>query len=179
MSEHVSRDYHTKDDTVPLPATMLIDVGEHISQNHSGMAVRLYSNYPFRDRGGPQDEFERRALVSLQASADSGDGVPSYYEFSELKGRSFVRFARAQIMKQSCIECHNGDKTSPKRDWKEGDLAGVLSITRPMDQDIQRTRDGLRGAFALVSTIGIVLFGCSLLYVFISRSRRLHAEAGL
>ena len=73
-------------------------------------------------------------------------------------------------MKESCVKCHNGSERSPKRDWKIGDVAGVLAITRPLDRDIQRTRSGLQGAFMLMS--GIVLGGLSLALVLATRMRR-------
>jgi hypothetical protein len=73
-------------------------------------------------------------------------------------------------MQESCVKCHNGDARSPKRDWQIGDVAGVLSVTRPLDRDIERTRSGLRGAFALVAGIAVVMVALSLL--LFPRSRR-------
>lgn len=72
-------------------------------------------------------------------------------------------------MKQTCVKCHNGDTQSPKRDWQEGDLAGVLAITRPVERDIARTSSGLRGAFLIMSVIAClpVVFG----FAFVLKSR--------
>ena len=165
----ISRDYLGKDDTIPLPATLLIDAGDHISRNHTGMEVRLFSQFPWRANGGPKDDFERRAIQALEQRRMVDR---EHHEFSEKDGRLVVRYARAQIMKESCVKCHNNDPTSPKRDWREGDLVGVLSITRPMDQDIERTRSGLQGAFMLVGGVAILLLGFSFAYV--SATRRAH-----
>jgi hypothetical protein len=74
-------------------------------------------------------------------------------------------------MGESCVKCHNGDKASPKRDWKEGDLAGVLAITRPLDRDIARTRSGLRGAFLIMGVIGLLPVAVGLGLVLRSRLR--------
>ncbi len=60
------------------------------------------------------------------------------------------------------MKCHNDHASSPRRDWQVGDLAGVLAITRPLDRDIERTRSGLRGAFALVAAIAVTLLALSL-----------------
>ena len=56
-------------------------------------------------------------------------------------------------MKADCIGCHNQDTNSTKRDWKVGDVGGVLEIIRPLDRDIARTHEGLRGTFLLVAVV--------------------------
>ena len=56
-------------------------------------------------------------------------------------------------MKASCLECHNTHEDSPKKDWKVGDVRGVLELVRPLDRDIARTQSGLRGAFVLMGAV--------------------------
>ena len=56
-------------------------------------------------------------------------------------------------MQADCVSCHNSDPNSTKRDWKEGDVGGVLEIIRPLDRDIARTREGLRGTFVLMAVV--------------------------
>jgi len=73
-----------------------------------------------------------------------------------------VRYARAQIMRETCVACHRTHVDSPKKEWEIGDVAGVLSINRPLERDIQRTRTGLRGAFALVAGVAVTLLILSL-----------------
>jgi hypothetical protein len=149
-------------DAIPLPATLLIDAGERISRGTSGMQVRLYSDFPWRADGGPKDEFQRRALEVLNRRRADGQPDLSLYEFAEKDGRPVVRFAKAQVMKDSCVKCHNGDKKrSPKLDWKPGDLAGILEVTRPLDRDIERTHSGLRGTFFLMGSVALGLVGIS------------------
>jgi len=81
----------------------------------------------------------------------------SIHEFTEINGRPFLRYAKGQLMQRTCIECHNSDTASPKRDWREGDLAGALLINRPLDREIARTRSGLQGAFLLMGATALVL----------------------
>jgi hypothetical protein len=76
-------------------------------------------------------------------------------------------------MQQSCVKCHNGDKISPKRDWQEGDLVGVLVINRPLDRDIARTHSGLHGAFLITGATVVVFIGLCLGLFIRSRSRSL------
>src|SRR6185503_7406708 len=112
--------------------------GQRISKTQSGMQVRVYSDHPWRANGGPKDAFEKKTLDVLSQRAQHKEPELSFHEFTEIEGRPYLRFAKGQLMKQSCVKCHNGDKTSPKRDWQEGDLVGVLLINRPLDQDIAR-----------------------------------------
>jgi adenylate cyclase len=72
-------------------------------------------------------------------------------------------------MKESCVLCHNTHPDTPRRDWKVGDVRGVLELIRPLDRDIERTRRGLRGTFVLVGVISGLLF---LLTAIVFRRRR-------
>jgi hypothetical protein len=165
----VTHEYALRKNAVPLPATFTIDSGMRISKAQSGMEVRLYSDHPWRARGGPKDDFEKRALRVLSEKAQEKDHSLAYHEFSEIDGRPVLRYAKGQLMQQTCVKCHNGDKTSPKKDWREGDLVGVLAITRPLERDIARTRSGLEGAFLVMAASAFLLVAFCL--VFLVRAR--------
>jgi tRNA A-37 threonylcarbamoyl transferase component Bud32 len=165
----VTHEYATRKNALPLPATFTIDAGQRISKAQTGMQVRLYSDHPWRADGGPKDVFEQKTLEVLSQKAQQKDADLAFHEFTEINGRPFLRYAKGQLMQESCVKCHNGEKTSPKRDWREGDLAGVLVITRPLDRDIARTHSGLEGAFLLMG-ITAVLF-VALCLAFLVRSR--------
>jgi hypothetical protein len=162
----VTHQYASMNNALPLPASLIIDVGQRISKTESGMQVRLYSNHPWRKTGGPHEAFEQQVLDVLSQKAQDGESKLTYHAFTELEGRPVLRYAKAQLMKLSCVKCHNGDTASPKRDWREGDLVGVLAITRPLERDIARTRSGLRVAFLLMGVIAAlpVAFGVGLLW---------------
>jgi hypothetical protein len=166
----VTHDYAQKEGAIPLPATFTIESGQQIGErSKTGMKFRLYSDYPFRSRkdGGPRDDFERIALAVLRETPD----VPMY-RFEPFQGRASLRYATARRMQANCIGCHNNDDNSTKRDWKEGDVGGVLEIIRPLDGDIRRTREGLRGTFVLMGVVSSALLAISAL-VLVVRSRRL------
>jgi hypothetical protein len=165
----VTHEYAEMKNALPLPATFTIDAGERISDGTTGMQVRLYSDYPWRAHGGSKDEFERAALDELTLLAGRGATELSYHEFTQRNGQPVVRYARAQLMQESCVKCHNNDKRSPRKNWQVGDVAGVLSVTRPLDRDIARTRSGLRGAFVLVAGIAGALVLVSFVILLASR----------
>ncbi len=172
----VTHEYATTPNALPLPKSFMIDAGQRISEGPTGMKVRLYSEYPWRDDGGPKDDFERHVLRELSSRIER-DGELSYHEFTEVDGRPVVRYARGQIMKESCVKCHNGHDKSPKRDWKEGDLVGVLAVTRPLERDIARTKSGLGSAFVLMSGVALALVGLAVVLSMNAR-RRSKASAG-
>jgi adenylate cyclase len=75
-------------------------------------------------------------------------------------------------MQETCIQCHNTHPDSTKTDWKVGDVRGVVEIIRPLDEDIARTREKLRGTFTLMAVISVSLLGLSVLVLVASNRRR-------
>jgi serine/threonine protein kinase len=164
-----THDYRDRPGAIPLPATLTIELGKHISEKSvSGMQVRLYSDKPFRTRkdGGPKDDFEREALERLQQNPD--DPV---YRFEDFQGRPSLRYATARRMKATCVSCHNQHQDSVYKQWKEGDVPGVLEIIRPLDQDVERTRAGLRGTFLRMAVISGSLLALSVVVLIVTRRR--------
>jgi eukaryotic-like serine/threonine-protein kinase len=158
--------------TVPLsiPATFLHDVGQQLGlTGRTGVKVRQYSDYPFpwRTDGGPRDEFEREALRRLRRSK----GQETAHEFTEVGGRRVVRYAQARVMERSCVECHSTHDQSPRKDWKVGDVRGVLEIIRPLDRDEARVGEALRLALLLSAVVSGLLLGGSMLMVWAGRRR--------
>lgn len=165
-----THDYVQRPHTIPLPATLMIDLGKQLSEkSSSGMQVRMYSDYPFRSRrdGGAKDDFEREALERLRQNAE----VP-VYRFEEFQGRPSLRYATARIMQETCVRCHNGHEDSIKKDWKVGELGGVLEIIRPLDRDVARTHAGLRGTFFLMAAIVGSLLTLSVLVLIVGKHSR-------
>ncbi|HWB10964.1 MAG TPA: protein kinase [Pirellulales bacterium] len=166
----VTHDYVGKPKAIPLPATLTIDLGNHISQKSaSGMRVRLYSDHPFRTRkdGGPKDAFEREALRRLVNNPDE-----PFWSFEEVDDRPSLRYATARRMEQTCVRCHNTHPDSPKKDWQVGDVPGVLEIVRPLDKDVERARQGLRGTFVLITGICGSLLSLSAVVLVTGNRRR-------
>lgn len=168
----VTHDYAQRKKAVPLPATLTIELGRHLSaKSETGMQMRLYSDYPFKPRlasgeAGPRDAFERAALTQLRSDPDH-----PYYLFGDFRGKPSLRYARAQRMKKTCVECHKAHPDSTKKDWKEGEVVGVLEVIRPLDSDVERTRQGLQGTFLGMLMISSTLLGTSVLLLFLANAR--------
>jgi hypothetical protein len=173
----VTHDYLSRPGAIPLPATLTKRLGEEVAAHSpSGMQVRLYSDYPFRFRpdGGPHDDFEREAMAQLRANPDE----PVHRFETDPDGRPVLRYAAARRMQQACVNCHNGNPESIKRDWKVGDVRGALEIIRPLDQDAARARAGLRGTTMLVAGVSGSLVALSVLAVVLRNRGRRSALAG-
>jgi signal transduction histidine kinase len=168
----VTHDYKTKEGAIPLPATLSMLLGQRIGEHASGTQSRLYSPYPFpwrRNGGGLRDQFAEQAWHYLQQNPDK-----PFHRFEDFQGRRVLRYATADLMRPSCVNCHNSHADSPKKDWKEGDVRGVLEVVFPMHQVEEQTRVGLRGTFALLATITVG--GLGVLALVIRRLRRTSDE---
>jgi len=168
----VTHDYENQKGAIPLPATYLIKLGQILSEKTPGMSVRLYSDYPFpwrRNEGGARDNFEQEALQKLRQNPQQ-----SFFRFEKFQGISSLRYAQADILKPSCVNCHNTHVDSPKKDWKVGDVRGILEITTPLDSFIAKTDVGLRETFIM---LGLLTFlGVSGLSIVIGRLRQTSKE---
>jgi len=158
----ITHDYATKQGAIPLPATFSMELSKRISEQSTVMQARLYSDFPFpwRKDGGPRDDFEREAIRQLRQFPDQ-----PFYRFEDFQGRQSLRYAVADRMEAGCVACHNSHPDSPKRDWKLGDVRGVLEIIRPLDSIIAQTRAGLQETFALMAIMGtLALSGLALVF---------------
>ena len=169
---NASHDYLDNPGTIPLPATYLIDLGRRISEQNPGMSVRLYSDYPFPWRqaeGGAQDKFGETALQYLKQHPEQ-----PFVRFEQIENHRVLRYAQADVMKASCVGCHNTYPGTPKRDWKVGDVRGILEITTPLDSFIAQTRSGLKDTSVMLAGLsGLALSGLALV---IGRLRRTSRE---
>ncbi len=167
----VTHDYQTKENAIPLPATLTIEFGKRLSQRVEGMEVRLFSEYPFpwRRESGLRDQFDRDALQYLREHPDQ-----PFFRFEQVGGQASLRYAVADRMKARCVGCHNSHPQSPKTDWKEGDVRGVLEVIRPLDALTVQIHRDLGETFLVV--LGLGLFGAGGLAVVIRKLHRTSAE---
>ena len=165
-------DYLSKQGAIPVPATFLIELGNRLTSNTDEMLVRVYSDFPFphrRKEGGPRDKFEREALQQLRQHPNK-----PFFRVETFQGRETLRYAQADILKPSCMSCHNTDPNSPKKDWKVGDVRGVIEITTSLDSFIAQTKQGLGQMFVMLAVLSAL--GLSGIAVVIGRLRQTSKE---
>lgn len=125
----ISHQFREIEGAVPLPATMIMELGEFVSARTAGqMSFRLFSSNPFPWRKGRVlDDFQRQALSTL------GPGTTSFFQVEDKAGRPTLRYAAPVVMKAGCVACHNAITDGPSRKWKPGDVRGVQEITIPLE----------------------------------------------
>ncbi len=117
-------DYLSVPGSIPIPATLSIELGDRISAHDGAVKYRFFSDLPFRGRAAHQlDGFEQRALSELRADPDQ----PVVDVSGSLLDRK-VRIATPVRMGEVCVGCHNSHPDSPKLDWKVGDVRGIQEV---------------------------------------------------
>ncbi len=139
---------------VPLPDTMIHELARVFSER-GDRVVRLYSDhpFPFRKEGGPRDAFEREAMERFRHG-----GGREMWRVVRYRGVLSVRYAVADVMSsRTCVECHNTAPFSPKRDWKVGDVAGVLEVIQPIGPRLAAVHARMRRLGVAVGLVFLAL----------------------
>lgn len=127
----ITHNFRLRDNALPLPATLTIELGHYLSKVDGGTQVRLYSDQPFPWRVGEQDldTFQQDALAHLRRFPDQ-----PFVREAWINGERVLRYAQADRMLASCVACHNSYPSSPKMDWAVGDVRGALEVVLPVSQ---------------------------------------------
>lgn len=123
------------------PALATREFSEVVAKSPSPAKFRMTSHNVMNPNNKP-DEFEQRALAKIRQS-----DLAEYFEL----GSNTYRFASPVYHKASCIKCH-GDPANAPEDvltvygsengfgFKEGDVAGVISVTLPKKTLVESTK---------------------------------------
>ena len=154
----VSHDFKDKPGTLPLPATMVIELGHFFNQQEPGSSTAYYSDMPFPWRAAQRqlDGFQTDALVALRQNPDR-----SFIREEQRDGQKFVRLAVADRMQEACVSCHNNYPQSPFTKWKVGDVRGALEVSMPIMPLHTNTDDLINytlGTLTFVAMLGLFLF---------------------
>jgi len=147
-------DFRQKENMLPLPATMVKALGESIARDYPGTEVRLMSSHPFPNRAATSklDSFQAQALAALEK-----DPKTPVHSVESVNGRESVRYAVADVMKEGCVACHNTHPESPKKDWKVGDVRGLVEVVVPVDQvDRSMSQSALMLGGVIVASFGLL-----------------------
>lgn len=152
----ITHDYALRDKAIPLPATLSMMLGENMGKHDSGARSHLYSPYPFPWRKNndksPSYDFNKKAWNFLVADSDK-----EFYQFSQRDNKAVLQYATADVMRPECVSCHNTHPDSPKTDWKEGDVRGILVVTLPLDAITSQTSENLKTTSIAYVSVGLGL----------------------
>jgi len=174
----VAHDYQNYEHgAIPLPATLSMELGEELNRQGKG-DFRLYSPYPFPWReatGGLTDSFAKDAWQALNEDPDN-----PFYRIEQREGQDVMRYAIADRMRESCVECHNTHPDTPRRDWKVGDVRGLLDVTTPIRVAAADVKWALwESSLIVIGLGGIAFFALSITIKYFNKtSVRLNDQIG-
>jgi signal transduction histidine kinase/ActR/RegA family two-component response regulator len=174
----VTHDYQNHAGAIPLPATMTKLLGARIGIEDSAFNLKLRSEYPFPFRNSKAlDFFEFNAINAFKKDPNT-----HFYRFEEKNSKKVLRYAIADVMRDKCVQCHNSHPETPKNDWQVGDVRGILSVTYPLTDLLNSTKQELHWILGLILT-GCLIWVSGFIYLIIKLSvnaERLHiANLGL
>jgi len=154
--------YKTDAQAIPVPTTFILDVAQAFS--HEGGQVRLVSPYPWPTRSGRAlDDFQSEAWEYLKSNPN---GLLSRRE--QIDGHEMLRVAVGDTMQESCVTCHNTHPSSPKTDWKVGDVRGLIEVVQSVDTVLAGAQE-----LSLRLVVGIIVAGLVLLGLLLANGMRL------
>lgn len=117
-----------------LPAIFARKTGERFYKK-TGVKLRL-TGLDYRNPGNKPDDFEQEVL-RMFADPRHPKGQ-QYVKTTMLAGKPVLRVMDPEYAGATCLSCHGSPKgerdiTGMKKEgWKEGDLAGAISLTLPL-----------------------------------------------
>ena len=116
--------------SLPLPVQLVQETSEIAELTGPNVRYRLISQWPINKSNAPATEFERRGLKEVQARP-----TRPYSSTVEGSAEQVFEAVYADIaVTAACVECHNAHASSPKKDFKVGDVMGGLVISFPVRQ---------------------------------------------
>lgn len=150
-----STSYQNDPDSIPVPTTFLLDFAK--ASENENTKLRLVSPYPWPTRADRVLEpFQLEAWAYLSANSDK-----VLTQRNIVDGKEILRTAIADVMSKSCVECHNSNASSPKKDWKLGDVRGIIEVVQNIEPAMLQARSlsiYLIAAFFIVISILITAF---------------------
>jgi len=142
-----------KQNSIPLPATMIHELSELFKSQNSYIQLNLYSNYPFPNRlKRILDDFEKESLTFLVNNPNK-----IFFRREVVNNKDSVRVAVADTFSdKTCVNCHNSLPSSPKKNWKLHDMRGALEIILPIDTIMTENKNNtiqLTFVFVIVFTL--------------------------
>ena len=114
--------------TMPLPAQLLMESDRVLERNGSGIQYRLISQWPINKRNVASGEFQKNGLGAILAHPNK-----PYTGYVKVGGARYFQAVYPDLaVTEGCIGCHNAHPESAKRDFKLNDVMGAMVISIPL-----------------------------------------------
>lgn len=115
--------------SVPVPSHLLRAASESIQQKGAEFHYVLRSLWPVNPRNAPETATEKTGLQYVLEHPEA-----NYYSEESLGGRKYFTAVYAdRAVVPVCVECHNQNSKSPKKDFKQGDIMGGIVVRVPLE----------------------------------------------
>ena len=131
----INFDHENSLNTIPLPATIIHNLSKKLP-NKDGVYINFVSDFPFPNRADRiLDSFQKESIDYFR------NNKTDYYVKEEtINNQKVLRVSLPDIMvNQSCLSCHNTRADSPKKDWKIGDVRGIIEVIMPLQNQFVLT----------------------------------------
>lgn len=145
-------------EAIPIPASLAAELGSFVGQHRKSYSIRQFSSIPMQwlpDKAMPQDDFERMALRSIEANPTQ----PVWEFVTQEDGSRILRYAVADVLGRRCAKFNNQYPGAEKTDWQEGDIRGVIAVSRPVSGFQQEVADSMRQSFLLLLGLALLMGG--------------------
>ncbi len=124
---HPNSEYINIDGGIPLPATFVQEVSNKIKEK-GVYSYSLLSRWNINREKGLNTDFENEAFDYLLEKKGT-----IFSRFIVQNGFYTLRYATADVAYASaCVSCHNNHEDCIKKDFKIGDLMGILVVNIPI-----------------------------------------------
>ncbi|MFM7577717.1 MAG: DUF3365 domain-containing protein, partial [Microcystaceae cyanobacterium] len=149
---------------ISSPVTFIRHLGDEISSDIDGLLIQIYSHYPWSQKKEPVNiysDFKEKSLAFFKENPEKIE----FYQIEKIKDHAIFEYARAVSMKSSCIACHNTDIHSPKKDWNEGEIGGIIAVIRSLDTLTPFTWTGIQQTiFTIIGLSALILSALALVF---------------
>lgn len=161
---NVNFDHRENGTTVPLPATLVHDLGGMFTDK-TDASIEMYSNFPFPNREDRVlDRFQQDALAYILKNP-----TQSFSREDIVDGKKVYRTAFGDpLSAPSCVGCHNSRADTPKNDWELGDIRGAIEVQIPLQLFTISTKNFLMIVLPFI-VLNLILLG---VFYFLSIKRK-------
>ena len=118
-----------EDKTLLLPAQLLHETSKVLEEEGYDFSYSLISLWPINKKNRPKTSLEMEGLKFVRDNPSNN----FYGEEKMLNTIYFTAIYPDNAVSQSCVECHNNHKRSPKKDFKLDDNMGAVVIRIPIN----------------------------------------------
>ena len=112
-----------------LPPHLLRLASESVQQKGAEFHYVVRSLWPINSKNAPETATEKTGLQHVLDHPDS-----NYYTEESLGGRRyFTAVYPDRAIVPACVECHNQNSDSPRRDFRAGDIMGGIVVRVPLE----------------------------------------------